>query len=220
VATTTDTEITTMRPRGHYSARDVGLLAGVSGNRIGQWARRGYIRASQSDCPPYVYSYQDVGEAILVHELLDEGVTHRRVRRAIDTLRERHGNGWPLQAADLATDGRDVLALEGEAAWDVGDRVWQQKIGPENLRQIAGFLQRGGWAARALPALSHIEVNPDRLSGRPTILGRRVPVEVVAQIAEEPGGIDELHEGFDLSDAEISDARQWWHAVREYAEAA
>jgi hypothetical protein len=47
-----------------------------------------------------------------------------------------------------------------------------------------------------------------------------VPVEVVAQIAEEPGGIDELHEGFDLSDAEISDARQWWHAVREYAEAA
>jgi uncharacterized protein (DUF433 family) len=220
MATMTDGKITTMQARGHYSAHDAGLLAGVSGNKIGQWARRGYIRASQSDCPPYVYSYQDVGEAILVHELLAEGVPHRRVRRAVETLRERHGNRWPLQLADLATNGRDVLALEDEAAWDIGDRVWQQKIEPENLRRIAGLLRRGGWAARELPDLRHIEVNPDRLSGRPTIVGRRVPVQVVAQIAEEPGGINELREGFDLSDAEISDARQWWHAVREYGEAA
>jgi uncharacterized protein (DUF433 family) len=216
----TEDNIQCLPPRGHYTAREAGVLAGVSGVKIGQWARRGYIRASQSDYPPYVYSYQDVGEAILVHELLDAGVAHRRVRRAIETLRKRHGNRWPLQEADLATDGRDVLALEDEAAWDIGDRLWQQKIDPENLRRIAGLLRRGGWAARALPNLQHIEVNPDRLSGRPTIVGRRVPVEVVAQIADEPGGIDELHEGFELNDAEINDARQWWHAVREYAQVA
>jgi uncharacterized protein (DUF433 family) len=220
MATMTDTEIITVQPRGHYSAHEAGLLAGVSGNKIGQWARRGDIRASQSDYPPYVYSYQDVGEAILVHELLDAGVAHRRVRRAIDTLRKRHGNRWPLQEADLATNGHDVLAIEDEATWDIGDRVWQQKIEPENLRQIAGLLRRGGWAARALPELEHIEVNPDRLSGRPTIRGRRVPVEVVAHIADEPGGTNELRDGFDLNDAEINDARQWWQAVREYAEAA
>jgi uncharacterized protein (DUF433 family) len=220
MTTKIDTVITTMPPRGHYSARDAGLLAGVSGNKIGQWARRGYIHASQSDYPPYVYSYQDVGEAILVHELLEAGVTHRRVKRAIETLRKRHSNRWPLQGADLATDGHDVLALEDRAAWDIGDRVWQQKIKPENLKLIAGLLRRGGWAARQLPNLQHVEVNPDRLSGRPTISGRRVPVEVVAQIADEPGGIDELHEGFDLNDDEINDARQWWQAVREYAEAA
>jgi len=71
-----------------------------------------------------------------------------------------------------------------------------------------------------VPQREYIEVNPDRLSGRPTIRGRRVPVETVARIADEPGGIDELHEGFDLDDAEINDARRWWHAAREYAEAA
>lgn len=209
-----------MPARGHYCAREAGLPAGVSGNAIGQWARRGYIRASQSDHAPYVYGYQDVGEAILVHELLDAGVAHRRVRRAVDTLRARYGNAWPLQSAELATNGRDVLALEDHAARDVGDRVWQQKIEPENLARIAAWLRRGGWAARVVPQLEHIEVNPARLSGRPTIRGRRVPVETVARIAEEPGGIDELHEGFDLTDAEINDARRWWHAVRKYAEAA
>ena len=220
MAGTNGNQTSAMAPRGHYLAREVGLLAGVSGNKIGQWARRGYIRATQSDCSPYVYSYQDVGEAILVHELLDAGVSHRRVRRAIETLRERYSNRWPLQRACLATDGRDVIALEDEAAWDVDDHIWQQKIEPENLRRIAGLLSRGGWAARALPNLEHVEVNPDRLSGRPTIRGRRVPVEVVAQIADEPGGIDELRKGFDLSSDEINDARQWWQAVREYAEAA
>ncbi len=35
-----------MPPRGHYTAQAVGRLAGVSGQRVGQRARRGYIRSS------------------------------------------------------------------------------------------------------------------------------------------------------------------------------
>ena len=34
--------------RGRYLAGEVGLLAGVSGDRIGQWARWGHIRSSHS----------------------------------------------------------------------------------------------------------------------------------------------------------------------------
>ena len=33
---------------GHFLAGEVGEMAGVSGNTIGQWARWGYIKASQS----------------------------------------------------------------------------------------------------------------------------------------------------------------------------
>jgi uncharacterized protein (DUF433 family) len=212
--------VTFMEPRGHYSAREAGVLAGVSGTTIGQWARRGYITASQADQPPYDYSYQDIAEAIIVHELLDAGAAHRRVKLAIAALRERHGNRWPLQTADLGTADGGIVAVEQEATWDLGDGVWQQQIAPENLRRVAGILRRGGWAARDLPRLEHIEVNPDRLSGRPTIAGRRVSAEMVGQMADEPDGENELREGFDLSDAEIADARLWWHAVREYAEAA
>jgi hypothetical protein len=54
------------QPRGWYLAREVGLLAGVSGEKVGQWARYGYIRSSWSSTIPRVYSFQDVAEAIAV----------------------------------------------------------------------------------------------------------------------------------------------------------
>jgi len=212
--------VTFMEPRGHYSAREAGVLAGVSGTTIGQWARRGYITASQVDQPPYDYSYQDIAEAIIVHELLDAGVSHRRVKRAIAALRDRYGNRWPLQTAELGAADGGIVAVEREATWDLGDGIWQRQITPENLLLVAGILRRGGWAARDLPRLEHIEVDPDRLSGRPTIAGRRVSAEMVGQMADEPDGEAELREGFGLTHAEIRDARRWWHAVREYAEAA
>jgi len=152
-----------------------------------------------------------------VHELLDARVTHRKIMRAIGALREHHGNRWPLQSADLGTADGAVVALEHAATWDIGDTVRQEQIAPDNLHRVAKILRRGGWAARNLPDLGHVEVNPERLSGRPTIAGRRVSAEMVGQMADEPNGLEELREGFDLSDAEIADARIWWHAVREFA---
>src|SRR5918997_377616 len=55
---------------GHFLAAEVGELAGVSGTTIGQWARWGYIRSSVSGGDPHVYSVEDVGEAVIVGELL------------------------------------------------------------------------------------------------------------------------------------------------------
>ena len=63
-------------------------MAGVSGNTIGQWARWGYIRASQTAGDPHVYSVEDVTEAAMVHALLERGVTHAQVRRAVAHLTE------------------------------------------------------------------------------------------------------------------------------------
>ena len=65
---------------GHLSAGDAGELVGVTGNTIGQWARWGYIRASQSAGDPHVYSVEDVAEEVFV-------------------LRVRHARE-PSQAAD------------------------------------------------------------------------------------------------------------------------
>ncbi|MGD0273927.1 MAG: DUF433 domain-containing protein [Gaiellaceae bacterium] len=208
-------------PRGHYLAHEVGRLAGVSGQTIGQWARRGYIRSSQSEETPRVYSYQDVAEAMVVHELLDRGVTHTQIRRAISATRERWGNDWPLTHAPLAmSEGRLVVEAD-QARYDIGHRGWQQLLPSEDdLRRIASQLHRGGWAARELPELEHIEVDPERLSGRPVIRGTRVPAELVAELAEKPEGRQELREGYEVGDKEIDDALEWWRVVRRYEEAA
>jgi uncharacterized protein (DUF433 family) len=136
----------------------------------------------------------------------------------VNSLRTMYGHDWPLTHAKLATAvGRVVAEPEGPIAYDVGRRGWQQTyVDNETLERIAGLLERGGWAARAFPDLKHIEVNPDRLSGRPVIRGKRVPAQVVAQIAESPGGRETLAKGYDVTDDEIEDALSWWRAAREF----
>src|SRR3954451_5183627 len=79
-------ERATVEPTGSYLAHQAGMLAGVPGDRIGQWARWGHIRASVSDGDPHVYAFADVAEALAVHLLLDAGVTLPVVRRAVERL--------------------------------------------------------------------------------------------------------------------------------------
>jgi len=129
-----------VRAHGSFLAGDVGELAGVSGNTIGQWARWGYIRASQSTGDPHVYSVEDVTEAAIVHTLLERGVSHMMVRRAIAHLGD-YGN-WPLSEAPLAVaDGRIVLN-EREGAFALTPRGWQRMLTPPPLEDVRLRLRR------------------------------------------------------------------------------
>src|SRR5436190_19496489 len=69
-----------------YLAHDAARLVGVPGDRIGQWARWGHIRASISDGEPHVYSFEDVAEALAVHLLLDAGFSLPLIRRAVERV--------------------------------------------------------------------------------------------------------------------------------------
>ena len=128
---------------GHFFAGEAGELAGVSGNTIGQWARWGYIRPSQSSALPHVYSVEDVAEAAIVHTLLERGVRHRDIRRAIERL---GGYGdWPLSEAPLATtpEGRIVLRENG-ALYALSPRGWQLMAAPPAVEAVRLRLRRGG----------------------------------------------------------------------------
>ena len=118
------------RVHGRLLAGEAGELVGVSGTTIGQWARHGYIRPSQSADLPHVYSVEDVGEAAIVAELLARGVRHADVRAAIERLRSY--GGWPLSEARLATtvgDGRARIVLhENGTRFLLTDRGWQQTV--------------------------------------------------------------------------------------------
>jgi DNA-binding transcriptional MerR regulator len=134
----------TARPHGRFLAGEAGELAGVSGTTIGQWARRGYIRASQSDGDPHVYSVEDIAEAAIVHALLERGVRHADVRRAVDRLA---GYGeWPLSEAPLATTadgGRPRIVLrERDGAYELAPRGWQRMATAPPLEDVRLRLRR------------------------------------------------------------------------------
>ncbi|MFL5845776.1 MAG: MerR family transcriptional regulator [Solirubrobacteraceae bacterium] len=126
------------QPHGRLLAGEAGVLAGVSGTTIGQWARWGYIRSSQSQEDPRVYSVEDVAEAAIVAQLIERGVAHTDVHAAIERL---GGYGpWPLSEARLATvgeQGRTRIALHEDDEWLVlGPRGWQASAEPR--REVAG----------------------------------------------------------------------------------
>lgn len=221
-------QVVEMRPAGYYLAHQVGWLAGVSGDRIGQWARRGYIRSSVSPIVPLVYSYQDVAEAMAVHELILRGTPLRRIKRAIELLRDEYGD-WPLTQAPVVIaelrgrggESSAALLLERQRGLTDLDRDPLQgvlEIG--ELRRIVSELRRGGWAVRRLPNLRHVEVDPDRLSGRPTIRGTRVPAELVAKLSSTAEGRKTLRSDYGVTDRQIQDAKRWWDAVEDMAQAA
>jgi uncharacterized protein (DUF433 family)/DNA-binding transcriptional MerR regulator len=220
--------VTQMPPRGRYLAQEVGRLSGVSGGTIGQWLHHGYIRASQSESKDYprVYSFQDAAEAILVHELLVKGVPPEVLRPTIEGLRETRGD-WPLQTSELESLSAEgiplasLLVKEGEDRFELGPHGWQVvEHTTVNPQRVAADLRRGGWAARELPDLAHVTVDPDFLSGRPTISGRRVPISLVAELAEDEDGPAILREEYDLSTDEINDALLWWTESSKYEIAA
>lgn len=212
--------------RGSYYADDVGRLAGVSGDRIGQWARWGYLRSSRSSDTPRIYSFQDVGEAMAVHELLELGIDQAVIRKTVQALREMHGD-WPLQSSALylpVSEAKRHRQLgyekDGAVVDAVGGTAHQQILGVGKLKRLALQLNRGGWATRDLPGLRSIIVDPDLMSGRPAIRGRRIAVADVVSIASEPAGHKMLMSDYDLTAKQIDDALAWWTASERYHQAA
>ena len=120
---------------GHLLAGDAGELVGVSGTTIGQWARWGYIRASQSSGTPHVYAVEDVGEAAVVADLVRRGVRRADIRRAIAHLRD-YGE-WPLSEARLSvTSDRHLVLHENGTRYALTPRGWQTVAIPDESDEV------------------------------------------------------------------------------------
>ncbi len=181
---------------GRYLAHDAARLVGVPGERIGQWARWGHIRASVSAGEPHVYAFGDVAEALAVHLLLDAGFTLPVLRHAVRRLSD--DAAWPLSGGGLHVVGNRLAVERGEVLEDV---FTDHGVLPLDGRvPAAELVRRGGWPARRLGDLDSVEVDPERLGGRPALRGRRVAVE---DAVADPSGLG-------LSDAEVAAARRWW----------
>jgi uncharacterized protein (DUF433 family)/DNA-binding transcriptional MerR regulator len=191
---------------GYYSTADVARLSGLSPHRVARWARIGIIRHSVSS-RPNVYSYADVGEAILAHYLFDQGKPPRKIRELVEYLREEYGQ-WPLAVAPLKHDGQLCVIWDEERSTYVsadipGHEVFEKTL--LDLRAIRKALRQGGWVSLKNPRL-HVEIDPDRHSGEPVIKGRRLSTHRVAALAAEPSGRVALEKDYELTGDEIDDA--------------
>src|SRR5919199_1094596 len=98
---------------------------------------RAYPPAMGSRGGARIHGHFLAAEAAIVRALLERGIRHRDVRRAIDLLR---GYGeWPLSQAPLATTRetrpRIVLRENGDA-YELADRGWQLMAQPPGMEDV------------------------------------------------------------------------------------
>jgi DNA-binding transcriptional MerR regulator/uncharacterized protein (DUF433 family) len=209
---------------GVYLPRRAGALAGVSGQTIGQWARRGLVTPSVYEGrPANLYSYQDVAEAIVVRWLLDEGFQHAEIRHALDDVRDEYPD-WPLLHAPLgigrqSVDDRGALVRKHrpDVYVDVsGAAPGQLVIRPQLLDTARDMLAHGGWLATT-HELKRIEVLPLKLGGQPSLRGRRWAVDHVARLGADKDGRRVLIEDYGLEPVEVDEAVTWVEAAAALA---
>jgi uncharacterized protein (DUF433 family) len=204
---------------GVFSPRRCGQLAGVGGDRIGQWARYGLIRPTiYEGRPANRYAFYDVAEAIVVQWLHTEGFSYAEIHLAIEKAGGEHRN-WPLLeqplgvARDAVETDRGVIAMKvGSSYVEIGRPGDQVVIKPELFHEAADVLRTGGWLAKQL-GLTRIEVDPQRLGGAPTVKGHRWPVERVARIAADDEGRSMLLEEYELDEFDIEESVTWTDAA-------
>jgi len=198
-----------------------GALAGVSGNRIGQWARYGLIKPTLfRGRPANIYEFRDVAEAIVVHWLLDRGFSYVDIHHAIGRARVDHSN-WPLLTAPLgiaqhaiAGDPKGAIVLEvAQGTYvDTGSGGNQITLKPQLLEAASDMLRRGGWLAAKMN-LQRIEVDPGKLGGAPVVRGRRWPIDRVAQLAADKAGRAVLMDDYGLHRMDIEESVRWVRAA-------
>ena len=185
-----------------YLAADAARLVGVPGDRIGQWARWGHIRASISDGEPHVYAFADVAQALAVHLLLDAGFSLPVIRHAV----ERVGRLDGIHVVDgrLAVERGEVLedVFNAHGVLPIGLTSFAIGFACDGRIDAVALLRRGGWPAR-LTGVTEVEVDPARAAGRPCVRGRRVTVQ---DAVTDPGA-------YGLTAEQAGDARRWWACV-------
>lgn len=101
-----------------------------------------------------------------------------------------------------------------EAGFETG--VSKEAVG--RLSAVEEDLSKGGWAYVELGDLEHISVDPECMSGTPTIRGTRIEAMFVGKEAHSEQGLRIL-EGYRLTPQQIEDAARWRDKALSYVAA-
>lgn len=211
--------VTSMLDREVYLYAEVDRLIGLSTGTARRWIN-GYER-SGTVYPPILRvaprdtewaTWGEFVESRILAEYRDENIPTSRLRGAIDGLRRLYGIDYPLahlrpylavHDRDLTISGEDVGLSEDE---QMVVRTGQQLLGGAswNLIVQASLAQdeRGEKIVAELRpdlAFPDIVISPDRYSGQPTFVGRRVSVATIAGMANAGERHEDLAADYGLS---------------------
>jgi DNA-binding transcriptional MerR regulator len=130
--------MTNERELAGYRAPQVCKLVGITYRQLDYWARTGLIIPSMQQAhgsgSQRVYSFIDVVQLKVIKNLLDAGMSLKKIRSAVEILRNEMNSEQPLADVTLLSDGKTIYAAHSdEEVVDVlrkGQGVFSIAIGP------------------------------------------------------------------------------------------
>lgn len=121
-----------------FRAPQVCKLVGITYRQLDYWARTDLIRPSLQHAhgsgSQRLYSFIDVVQLKVIKRLLDAGMSLKKIRQAMDILREQLDSDQPLVDVTLLSDGASIYAAHSaDEVVDVfrrGQGVFGIAVGP------------------------------------------------------------------------------------------
>jgi DNA-binding transcriptional MerR regulator len=121
-----------------YRAPLVCRLVGISYRQLDYWARTDLIKPSVQDArgsgSQRLYSFPDVVQLKVIKRLLDAGMSLKKIRQAVEILRQQLRSARPLADVTLLSDGSTIYAATSpDEVVDVfrrGQGVFGIAVGP------------------------------------------------------------------------------------------
>lgn len=121
-----------------YRAPQVCSLVGITYRQLDYWARTGLIlpsvQAAKGSGSQRLYGFGDIVQLKVVKRLLDAGMSLKKIRSAIQILREQLQNNNPLADVTLLSDGATIYAAHSaDEVVDIfqrGQGVFGIAVGP------------------------------------------------------------------------------------------
>jgi len=101
-----------------YSTKDVAALLGLSAEQVRSYVRAGFLAPVQGPRGEYYFSFQDLILLRTAKGLLAARVPRRRVRLALQNLREQLPNDRPLTGVRISAQGHHVVVRDGRTVWN------------------------------------------------------------------------------------------------------
>ena len=112
------------------------------------WTRRGLLEPTRGPRGAHLFSFQDIVLLRTARELLAAEIPARRVREALEALRDQLPIGRPLSAVHVSTLGDRILVQDADVVWepDSGQLHIDFEVtdGAERARSVARRTLRDG----------------------------------------------------------------------------
>ncbi len=142
--------------RAGYSPKDVAKLLGLSEARVRSFVRAGLVQPRRGPRGEARLSFQDIVLLRTARGLLDARIPTRKLRLALERLRDRLPRGRSLAGLNIAAAGDEVVVREGDTLWNAasGQAVFDFDFGFEVndlARKVAPLTRRAAREARSRP---------------------------------------------------------------------